>query len=331
MKTFLPKFMILFSLIFMVIGFYAWRIDPELSGDLGRLGKIPFGKEYKGLYSGRNDTLATYHYTECQTPDSISEFPIVNIGDSFSLCGEYGYLNYFGALSPVGVGNIIRRDFSNPVGDYIALLNNGYFQEGQIVILESGERSFLWRLFIADLHDDRMPTFPEKTENPTSKSEKRDMLQETLKWIRLRCNHDNPVFHFKLSEDRFDPAQYARDLYVYEEDLKFMDDHVTQVALNKLDSLKTLSEARGVHFHFMICTNKYDAYETLICGRHTVNPALDHLPEASYIINPKTQIRAAINNGTKNVYKVNDTHTTDIGGEIFAQCLWESIRWHFEK
>lgn len=329
MKTFLPKFLVLFLFIFMVIGFYAWRIDPELSGGLGHLGKIPFGKAYAGLYSGREDTLATFHYTECLIPDSISAFPIVNIGDSFSLCGEYGYLNYFGALSPVRVGNIIRRNFSDPVDDYIALLNNGYFNKGQIVILENVERLFLWRLFIADLQNDRMPAFPGETENSASESEKRDMLQETLKWIRLSFNQDNPVFHFKLSESCFDPAQYARDLYVYEEDLKFLDDHVTQVALDKLDSLKTLSEARGVHFYFMICTDKYDAYEPFIYGRHAVNPSLDHLPEESYIINPQKRIRAAIGKGVKNVYKINDTHTTDIGGEIFAQCLWDRIKAHF--
>ncbi|MDE5606008.1 MAG: hypothetical protein K2I68_01750, partial [Bacteroidales bacterium] len=120
----------------MVIGYYGWRVHPELSGDLGRLGKIPFGKGYKDLYSGRPDTLATFHYVDCLSADSIPAFPVVNIGDSFSLCGEYGYLNYFGALSPVRVGNVIRHDFNNPVGDYIALLNSGCFRPGQTVILE---------------------------------------------------------------------------------------------------------------------------------------------------------------------------------------------------
>ncbi|MDE6441113.1 MAG: hypothetical protein K2K51_08885, partial [Bacteroidales bacterium] len=284
---------------------------------------------YKDLYSGRPDTLATCHYTDCLSADSIPAFPVVNIGDSFSLCGEYGYLNYFGALSPVRVGNVIRHDFSNPVDDYIALLNSGCFRPGQTVILESGERSFLWRLFIANLHDRRMPAFPEpETE---SRGAKPDMLQETLKWIRLSCGHDNPVYHFKLSEDCFEPERYARDLYVYEEDLKFMDDNVKRVALEKLDSLKMLSEARGVHFYFIICTGKYDAYEPLILDSHAINPELDDLPDEAYIINPKPQIRAAIGQGVKNVYKVNDTHTTDIGGEIFAQCLWDRVRLHFQE
>lgn len=329
MKVFCLKFMALFILIFMVVGYYGWRVHPELSGALGRLGKIPFGKAYNNLHSGRADTLATCHYADCLSADSIPAYPIVNIGDSFSICEEYGYLNYFGALSPVCVGNIIRRKFSDPVGDYIALLNNGRFRPGQIVILESVERLFLWRLFIADLHDRRMPDFPE----PEAESGKPrpDMLQETLKWVRLSCGHDNPVCHYKLSEDRFDPERYARDLYVYEEDLKFMDDNVKRVALEKLDSLKTLSEARGVHFYFMICTDKYDAYEPLILEDHAINHTLDDLPAEAYIINPKPQIRAAINQGVKNVYKVNDTHTTDIGGEIFAQCLWDRVRVHFQE
>lgn len=329
MKVFCLKFLTLFILIFMVVGYYGWRIHPELSGGLGQLGKIPFGKSYNNLYSGRADTLATFHYTECLSADSISAYPIVNIGDSFSICGEYGYLNYFGALSPVCVGNIIRRKFSDPIDDYIALLNNGCFRPGQIVILESGERLFLWRLYIANLHDRRMPAFPEP--EAKSKKSKPDMLQETLQWIRLSFGHDNPVYHYKLSEDCFDPEQYARDLYVYEEDLKFMDDNVKRVALEKLDSLKILSEARGVHFYFMICTDKYDAYEPLILDSHAINPELDDLPDETYIINPKPQIRAAIGQGVKNVYKVNDTHTTDIGSEIFAQCLWDGVRSHFQE
>ncbi|MDE6112621.1 MAG: hypothetical protein K2G46_04325, partial [Bacteroidales bacterium] len=80
-----------------------------------------------------------------------------------------------------------------------------------------------------------------------------------------------------------------------------------------------------------ICTDKYDAYEPLILDSHAINPELDDLPDETYIINPKPQIRAAIGQGVKNVYKVNDTHTTDIGSEIFAQCLWDRVRLHFQE
>lgn len=169
MKTFLPKFLTLFILIFIVLGFYTYSIEPKLSGGLGQLGKIPFGIEYNNLSSGRKNALTDVHFEECRHPDSIENFPIVNIGDSFSLCDEYGYLNYFGAMCPARVGNIFRKKFNDPIDDYIALLNNGYFHEGQTVILESVERLFLWRLFIANLQNSQMPDFPEEKES-TEKS-----------------------------------------------------------------------------------------------------------------------------------------------------------------
>lgn len=320
MKTFLPKFLSLFAIIFIVIGVYYWGIAPEISGDLGNLGKIPFGKNNNNLRSSRKNALKTEHFLNCDNPDSIANYPIANIGDSFSNCGTEGYLNYLGSYSPLPICNIVRKTFVNPIDDYIALLNNGYFKEGQIVILESVERYFLYRLFMADLNHCQMPDFP-KTK-AVSHREKQDILQEVLLWIRLRCNFKNPVLHYTLSSDCFTSNRYSRDLYVYNEDIQSLYYDHKKEALDKLDSIKMLSMKHGVHLYFLICTDKYDAYEPLIAEHHIVSKMLDSLPEADYIINPKMQIREAISNGIKDVYKVNNTHTSDIGGEIFSQCLW---------
>ena len=65
MKRFCIKFCLLFFLIDGFIGFYHFGIQPNLTGDMGKLGQIPFGQEYMKRVN------ATYPH-ECQMVQDIS-------------------------------------------------------------------------------------------------------------------------------------------------------------------------------------------------------------------------------------------------------------------
>lgn len=85
MKRFLIKFCLLFAIILGLIGYYTWVVRPELSGDMGSIGKIPFGHAYderiEQPYQEMELRVKTIHIS-ADIPDTV-----ITIGDSFSHLG----------------------------------------------------------------------------------------------------------------------------------------------------------------------------------------------------------------------------------------------------
>ena len=126
--------------LFTILNFLIFNIfQKNFTGDLGRMGKICFPKEYSKIYNLTYDE--NFIYTSSK---NIEEADIVTIGDSFSQQSK-GY-QYFLSKNK-NILNIKRYKNFEPEQTAIILLNSGYFEKvkPKYIILESIERAFIQR------------------------------------------------------------------------------------------------------------------------------------------------------------------------------------------
>ena len=132
---------------------------------------------------------------------------------------------------------------------------------------------------------------------------------------------------FTLNKDCFSHPTRSRELYVYREEMGFlqMTDEYVSRALDNLDRLFRLSEEKGINLIFLICADKYDSYEPWIEGKHPENHILDPLPKDDRIVVMTPYIRELVAAGVKDVYQINDGHTSTIGAARCAEVVAEAI------
>ena len=327
MKRFAIKFYAVLALILPVIAYYNWKVAPSVSGDLGLLNLVPYGQEYASLNVG--EMVDEEKDSLCVTPiheaEAIREFPVVVIGDSFSNQGLVSFPHFLGRNYGYKVGNIERNMYFQPLQDYLSLLNAGAFEPGQTVIVEIVEHYYVWRLAWLDFAS---TDYSDLSAIAHSKWEK-DVLSETARWVRLSLNYNNPVRKFPLDKDCFSHPTRSRELYVYREEMSFLEisDELAEQAVSNLMELFRVSEEKGVRMLFLVCSDKYDAYEPWIAGNHPKNDILRHLPQDdSRIIVMTPYLRDLIADGVQDVYMVNDGHASTIGAARCAQVLAEALR-----
>ena len=313
------------AIILPVIAYYNWKVAPNVSGDLGLLNLVPYGQEYASLNVGgmvhpETDSLCV---TQIHDAADIRKYPVVTIGDSFSNQGFVSFPHFLGRDHGFKVGNVERSMFYQPVQDYLSLLNAGAFVPGQTAIVEIVEHYYVWRLAWLDFdsteYSELGPIVPGKWQ--------KDVLSETARWVRLSIGYTNPVRRFKLDKDCFSHPTRARELYVYREEMSFLEisDELVIQALDNLARLQALSREKGVDMYFLICSDKYDAYEPWIAGKHPDNQILRRVPEDDHIIVMTPYMRELIADGVKDVYMVNDGHASTIGAARCAQVLAETL------
>ena len=285
MKRFLPKFLFCFGAFITLFAYYRIIIYPNLSGEFGVLGQIPFGKEYNGLSIDgyKRGSLKNACVKRVRNIDSLKAYQLLTIGDSFSQYYQEGYQQKLSHLLDYPIGNLNDTTFSNPIQSFIDYANSGCFNKGQIIIVECVERHLIERLYNT--------SFEESLENhknsPQEESDEGTMLNMFLSWIRLNLKYDSPVGVFELNEELFSHPKYSSSLFVYNSkktmngDLLWTDDRMMiEHAMNNLKTLHQLADARELKMVFLIAADKYDVYEPWIDSQdHPVNPTLDYLPE----------------------------------------------------
>lgn len=332
MNRFLPKFLACFVFFFGLLAYYRFAILPSLSGEIGVLGQIPFGKEYEGLsieYYTR-EPLELAKVVDVGSKDSLGCYRILTIGDSFSQYGPQGYQWRLSHVAKTTIGNIKDAAFSNPIQAFISYANSDLFDGDQVIIVECVERHLIERLCSLD--------FAQTTENdnqPINEGNASDfsLLNMFFSWIRLSFGFDSPVRSFDLREDMFTHPEYASTLFVYNSkktdngDLlwenRMKDLEEASLNLRKLNAFASDNE---LNFVFLIAADKYDTYEPWVKGtNHLINPTLSFLPEEPFIINTKSFLQEAISRGVKDVYKVNNTHWSVIGADLIADVVYSRL------
>ena len=126
MKRFLVRtFIGAIPLLLLVLGslYYYFRIRPELTGDLGQLGKIAFGTEYDARIG--KPLLADRMVRPYEPGAPVGR--IVTIGDSFSQQEERGYQNFLAHRLGEPVTNIRLIQGEAPEQAALDLLHDGFF------------------------------------------------------------------------------------------------------------------------------------------------------------------------------------------------------------
>lgn len=324
MKKFAIKFYSVLAVLLLMVAYYCFCVAPKVSGDLGRLNLIPYGldcdQNIDGMVDTANDSLCV---TQCHDIDSLRNFPVLTIGDSFANQGMYSFPHFMGRNHGIEVANIERDHFYQPVQDAVALLNGDALAPGQTLIVEIVEHYYVWRLQYLDFESTELPVLGPVVQKSTG----RDLLSECARWIRLRIGYNNPVKEFPLAEQCFSHPKYGRTLYVYREEMSFREisESDARAAVANLERLFTLAESKGVSLFFLVCADKYDSYEPWISGRHDSCNVLEWLPDDDRIIVMTPYMRKLIASGVRDVYPVNDGHTSTVGAALCADVVAERL------
>lgn len=325
MKRFLLKFLMFFCLFHTTTAFFHFYVAPNCSGDIGTLGQIPFGSEYDGLdvASFKRSGIADANVVNIEQPEMLASYHVITIGDSFSQMGEMGYQWKLSSLLHDTIANFtLGKD--NPFHCAARLINSNMITPGQVLIVESVERSIVPRFTLMDTLSVWDPAPPQVSSSSTDAAGPK-FLEKYLSWIRLSLGYDNPIHAFDLSQDCFINPKCPDRLYVYSGDIdgdllyKIYSEQNYTFAVDKAMQFKDFAESRGIKVFFLIATDKYDAYDPFIADEHDENPTLAYFKGIEGLYDPKNDIQNAIVNGTLEIYKHNNTHWSVVGADLVAE------------
>jgi len=327
MKKFIIKSLFYFIPFLCVYGIYMF-VQTSTTGDIGRLGKIFFGKEYvqylRKNYLKKNltiDTLIVSH-EKLQIGDS----KVCTIGDSFSAQGIFGYQNYLAHLLGFKVINILRGD-KGQTNAAIALLNSEIIDSSncRIFILSVVDRNVIEQL--------NKINFGILYKKPPLKENKKNInysLHDFSSFIRLKFNYDNPIFEYDLKQECFTHSRYSKTLFNYNENMKFLNTSNTDIAKAKknLTLLNEKFQEKGVKLIYLVAADKYDVYRPFMVDNSLpIDTTTNWLSDVSdvFVIDTKPMLQEMVKNGEKDVYMLNDTHWSYKASEAVARKLAHAI------
>lgn len=348
MKRFIIKTIIMVIPVAIVILYYSVAIEPHRNGDLGKLGFIAFDDEYDSLISRITmDSLYVINIDNLEQIDCDSA--ILTIGDSFSQQGGGGYQNYLATLYPGW--RIYNYKPVEGVGDRYQIYIDMLIEDKplpRIVILESVERALASRLsnMRFDNHaksndeigipeettkgsDSEFKTFVKKSKlyqlAKCLKENKEGLKTEflnTQEYVKKYLDIDNPVKKTKLNSRLFSCKGSEDDLFFYYEDLNDVAEDTYKRSWQKLDTLLSIIEQKGICFIYLVASDKYDLYKDFtVYDNYKVDGQLDYYEKYNNnikFLNCKTLLYPHIKRGEKDIYKCNDTHWSPIASRYVA-------------
>lgn len=332
MKRFCIKFFLLFFLIDGFIGLYHFGIRPNLTGDMGKIGQIPFGQEY----TKRMQTVYKHERRMVQdiTPADTITAPVITLGDSFSKQGENGYSQFLAELLGNDVQNI--RYKQPPEQTLIQLLNQHKIPQQTTVLVEVVERSLTWRMNYINYQDSTKAFSIDNKKDALNKKdlENQRTLQGAIQFLKKSAGIQQPISRYSTTQELFMHTKFHKRLYIYDSpwdkdgDLRFttLTEEDIANAYKNMEVLHQLAENHGIRLFFLIAADKYDVYEPFITSSHPKNPTLDFCPDEYWIINTKPLLQAQAYAGCKDIYYINDTHWSPIGAKIVAEEIFKRLQ-----
>lgn len=339
MKRFLVRILIggvplLAILLFSL--YYHLYVRPELTGDLGQLGKIRFGTEYNTRITRPLLPDLQVHPLAAGTPVGR----IVTIGDSFSQQEQHGYQNFLAHRSGEPVTNLRLQEWAIPEQAAADLLATGFFDtlpQVRWVIVESVERGAADRFLDLQLDSPtrQSPLVQEDSETPAAPRGARlsRTVRQSKDWMLYSCGlARNPVHNAPLARPLFTLPGRESTLYFYWEDLNRLAVSDDELHLMR-ESLRMLHDrfyARGIGLLYLIAPDKYELYQPFIVGNpypaQRSGDQLRRLDSLAFFIWPLPQLRAQLESGEQDLYWANDTHWSQKGAGIVADLLYEKMQ-----
>lgn len=269
MKKFLLKLSYTIIPIWIVLVgcclYYSFVILPNISGDLGKLGYIPFKKVYPIRTLDSTYTFKLFKEVPFAEDVKKAKTDVLTVGDSFSQRGVEGYQNYMAAWSDLNIINYKPMELTqlNPIQSAYDLLKLGYVDSTncKVIIVETVERALTGRLKGLSLNDKKVPT---STHTP----------QKVEKWSLLKARDmilfklgNGPVKRFILKRNVFNSPSQPNVLHFYADDvnvgLNIMKED-RKVIRDNFIHLQEMAIRKGVNLFFVVCPDKYDVYQDLV-------------------------------------------------------------------
>lgn len=334
--TVLPIWAGLVSLVCYITFF----ISPDISGDIGRLGCIPFGHEYDAMLE--KSMLKEKLFRTVKRSDFTKDLnvDVLTIGDSFSQQQEGGYQNYLAAKG-LNTLNCWQGLFANPFQYAYTLLEQGLIDSTKVkvLIVENCERNY----------DETVRNFDFKAagktkqineeqydSNNAAEGNVRDpnawSLSRARDYILYKTGWSTPIYKEGLDRDLFQSDE-PKALYFYNEDItKGL--HISEGNKDKIRwTFNTLCEKaaeRGIILIHLIAVDKYDLYQTHIVDNpypvKSVNEEIAAvIGENPHLLIAKNYLLPLVDEGEKDIFMFHDTHWSYKASRVIADEIFLRI------
>lgn len=339
MKEFLYKLSFtVFPVMLIIIGcmiYLSVYVSPNASGDIGRLGMIPFGHEYNQSLE-QNYLKETLFETVKQENLRDVQTDVLTIGDSFSQQRICGYQNYL-AHKNIKVVNCFNNVTENPLQIAYDLLERDIVNHKltKILIVETGERTIEGRTKCFNPNISRKEQQqPVGVNEPETANNSNDWsVSRARDFILYKIGIENPIYKATLRYDFF-TSNEPNVLYYYNKDVESGHCLKSSTATKIREVYKTLQDKareRGVKLFLMVAVDKYDLYQDYIVDNQypqkTINEDIERvLPNTPELLITKKYLVPLVERGEKDVFMFNDTHWSYKASEVVANEIYCRIK-----
>lgn len=312
-------------------------------GDLNRLGKVSYPKDYRNQFKNAFNRANTWVSFSELNSIKTTHFDIFTIGDSFSNTEGSTYQNHFEELG-FKVLNFDREKYViedyNPAKLLYKLVLNGYLDSIKVdyVILQIIERNFIRD--VKGMFADESSLFKTLQKNEIEKikeSNLRTHLNDIMLYYRFKIFYlfsdrafQSQVYKFTLKKPMFSVNE--RQLICYAKDISNIA-KVNNKSMNEVESnlikLKKLLLDKGIKLIVFPAPDKYDVYYDFIEDNgYPKNPFFEKLSSfnnAKLVVNSKEIFQPYLKNGIRDLYLADDTHWSPKGAKIVAEYLTKII------
>jgi len=341
------KFVLLFILImtvFVAFNYMVWNLYTEkiltrnnqyMSGDLARIGYI------SNIIHPRKSiaNLPELHFESINYKNE--KIDLLTIGDSFSQGGAGGlnsfYQDYIASYLNWNVLNIKQyKNTRNYIETIILLANSGFLDSIDVkyILIESIQRKAIERFTtfidydITQTYDELNKFYKFNSQNLKTDSQF-DFSLPPVSFINngnfkflaysLLYNFSDRAFFSKVHKVKISTKLFSiksgKTLLYSHRDIKSISNNNIKNIIKMNDSLNKLAlflKRKNIKLIFMPVVNKYDLYQPyIIKNSHKKDPffnLLDDLPKDYILIDSKKVLRKELENTTKDLFYVDDTH-----------------------
>lgn len=320
MKKFVLK-----SLLFFIPFWIAAYASHLATGNIGRIGGIPFGK-YSVTLDPQLKRLP-YH----ETIEGLQSTDILITGDSYTASTLYP--TYLQQKLDDSIFAFTAQNRYQPFALAYEFLTHDYIDSGQILIIETGERDLVDRLLTmrdfsitTDSSVIRFINQPERNHNTTSNLSA--LVNHCRIWLHV---DESRILSCRLSQPMFTSHRFDDRLFFIKDELCFIEHTTDDFAIAKKNLLELRQEAenRGISLIVMVAASGFDLYqEYFIDSPYPYNATLDYFDDldTSWFLNTKRILKPLITQGEKDVTLLNDTHWSSKASKVAGERLAEMIQ-----
>lgn len=288
---------------------YFLHISEDITGDIGKLGQIIFSKEYH--YQDKFQSVPMSVIDWCDASDLKSK-KVVFLGDSFT---KNIYPNCLVSIIQKPSSKYFAYNIESPEDTFVALCNANV-EMPDVVVLESVERDFVFRLCNVDFSSNIIPKA--SVSKPVEEKQ-----TDFSTFYRNQLIKNQAILNISLRDSLFTCPRKEKELYFYYDDIRFPKEEQIQAAISNLESLFQLAKKKNICLFYVVAADKYDVYQEFAIEngfpKKEVLEKFEKFESNPYFVNTKHVLLKNARQGVKDLYYADDTHWSPIGAKIVAE------------